>query len=161
MKNLRGANAILTGASRGIGPYIARARSADQLEDTRRQCETMGVRAIAVSADVTSADDLRRLKETAENQIGPIDILVNNAGIEITKSVAALTQEEIDSILRTNLDAPIRLTKMVLPSMLERRRGAIVNVSSMSGKALTPYNAIYSASKHGLNGFTESLEVEL
>ena len=173
MKNLRRANAVLTGASRGIGPYIARAlahaganvvlaaRSAEQLEDTRRACEGLGVRAIAVTADVTSADDLWRLKETAEREFGPIDILVNNAGIEVTKSVADLAQDEIDAILRTNLDAPIRMTKLVLPGMLARRRGAIVNVSSMSGKAATPYNAIYSASKHGLNGFTESLDLEL
>ena len=173
MKNLRGANAILTGASRGIGPYIARvlaaegvnlvlaARSAGQLEDTRRECESRGVRAIVVPTDVTSADDLRRLKETAERELGSIDILVNNAGIEITKSVNDTSQEEVDAILRTNLDAPIRMTKLLLPAMLERRRGAIVNVSSMSGKSATPYNSIYAATKHGLNGFTDSLDMEL
>jgi len=173
MKNLRGTNAVLTGASRGIGPYIARAlaaegvnlvlaaRSAEQLEDTRRECESRGVRAIVVTTDVTSADDLWRLKETADRELGSIDILVNNAGIEITKSVADLSQEEIDAILRTNLDAPIRMTKLVLNGMLARRRGAIVNISSMSGKSATPYNAIYSATKHGLNGFTESLDIEL
>ncbi len=173
MKNLRGANAILTGASRGIGPYIARAlaaegvnlalaaRSVEQLEVTRQQCVSAGVRAITVPADVTSPDDLLRLKEIAERELGPIAILVNNAGIEITKSVADLTQVEVDSILRTNLDAPIRMTKLMLPGMLERHLGAIVNVSSMAGKALTPYNAIYSATKYGLNGFTASLDIEL
>ena len=173
MKNLRGANAVLTGASRGIGPYIARAlaakgvnlvlaaRSAEQLEDIRRECESRGVRAIAVTTDVTSADDLWLLKETAERELGSVDILVNNAGIEITKSVGDLSQEEIDAILRTNLDAPIRMTKLVLKGMLARRRGAIVNISSMAGKSATPYNAIYSATKHGLNGFTESLDMEL
>ena len=63
--------------------------------------------------------------------------------------------------LLTNLAAPIELTRLVLPGMLERRRGAIVNVSSMSGKVATPYNAIYAATKHGLNGFTKSLRLEL
>lgn len=173
MKDLRGMNAIVTGASRGIGPYIARAlaaegvhlalaaRSAEQLEGTRAACEAQGVRAIVVPTDVTSPDDLRALKETAERELGPVDILVNNAGIEVTKSVEHVGQGEVDAILRTNLDAPIRMTKLVLPGMLERRRGSIVNVSSMAGKAATPYNAIYSATKHGLNGFTSSLDAEL
>lgn len=173
MKNLRGMNAIVTGASRGIGPYIARAlaaegvnvalaaRSAEQLEGTRAACESYGVRAIVVPTDVTSPDDLRVLNETAERELGPVDILVNNAGIEVTKSVEHVAQDEVDAILRTNLDAPIRMTKLVLPGMLERRRGSIVNLSSMAGKAATPYNAIYSATKHGLNGFTSSLYAEL
>lgn len=173
MQNLSGANAILTGASRGIGPYIARtlaargvnlvlaARNAEKLEETRRACETMGVRAIAVPTDVTSMDDLHRLVDTAERELGAIDILVNNAGIEITASVNGHTIEQVDDIVRTNLNAPIWLTKLVLPAMLARRRGAIVNVSSLAGKSATPYNAIYSATKHGLNGFTSSLSIEL
>src|ERR1700682_5580795 len=96
MKDLRGASAIVTGASRGIGPYIAKtlaaqgvnvvlaARSADKLEDTRRAREALGVRAIAVATDVTSMDDLRRLVAAAEREFGAVDILVNNAGIETT-----------------------------------------------------------------------------
>ena len=173
MKNLQGTNAILTGASRGLGTYIARtlaergvnlvlaARDAEKLEETRRSCETLGVRAIAVATDVSSMDDLRRLVETAERELGAIDILVNNAGIEITASVNGHSFEQVDAILRTNLSAPIWLTKLVMPGMIARRRGTIVNVSSLAGKSATPYNAIYSASKHGLNGFTASLAIEL
>lgn len=173
MKNLRGMHAVVTGASRGIGPYIAKtlaahgmnltlaARSIERLEETRRACERAGVRAMVIATDVTSMDDLQRLVKTATAEMGVIDILVNNAGVEITKSVNDLTFDEVTSIIRTNLDAPIALTKMVLPGMLERRRGSIVNISSMSGKSVTPYNAIYSATKHGLNGFTESLNIEL
>jgi uncharacterized protein len=173
MKDLNGTTAILTGASRGIGTYIAKtlaargvnlvlaARNADKLEETRRACEAAGVRAIAVATDVTSMDDLRALVAAAEREFGTIDILVNNAGIEITRSVNDLSVEQVDDVIRTNLSAPIWLTKLVLPAMLARRRGAIVNVSSLSGKSATPYNAIYSATKHGLNGFTSSLAIEL
>jgi len=86
---------------------------------------------------------------------------VNNAGVEVTKSVIDHEFEDVDAVLRTNLSAPIWLSKIVLPGMIERRMGAIVNVSSMSGKSITPYNSIYSASKAGVNAFTASLKVEL
>lgn len=173
MKELRGRNAILTGASRGIGVYIAKrmaaeginltlaARDATKLEETRAACAGAGVRVTTVSTDVGSIEDLRELVAAAERENGPTDILVNNAGIEITKSVIDHSFDDVDAILLTNLTAPIRLSKLVLPGMVARRSGAIVNVSSMSGKSLTPYNAIYSTSKSGLNAFTASLKVEL
>ncbi len=173
MKDLRGANAIITGASRGIGPYIAKtlaaqgvnvalaARSAEKLEETRRACEALGVKAIAVATDVTSMDALRSLVATAERDLGAIDILVNNAGIEVKGTVADYTFEQVDGVLLTNLSAPIWLTKLVLPGMLARKRGAIVHVSSMAGKSAAPYNSIYSASKHALNGFSDSANYEL
>lgn len=173
MKDLRGANAIVTGASRGIGPYIAKtlaahgvnvalaARSVDKLEETRRACQSLGVKAIAVATDVTSMDDLRRLVATAEREFGAIDVLVNNAGIETTGTLESLTFEQIDDLLTTNLHAPIWLSKMVLPSMIARKRGAIVHVSSMAGKSGAPYNSTYSTSKFGLNGFSDSLNFEL
>jgi short chain dehydrogenase len=104
-----------TGASRGIGTYIAKtlaahgvslalsARDAAKLEDTQEACETLGARAIAVPTDVTSREDLRRLVETAGRELGPIDILVNNAGIEITKSLQDTPFDEIDAVVRTRL----------------------------------------------------------
>jgi NADP-dependent 3-hydroxy acid dehydrogenase YdfG len=108
VKDIRGSHAIVTGASRGIGTYIAKtlaaqgvsltlaARDAGKLEETRSACEALGVRAISVPTDVTSREDLRKLVETAERELGPIDILVNNAGIEITKSLQDTSFEEID-----------------------------------------------------------------
>ncbi len=173
MKELRGANAIVTGASRGIGPYIARrlaeqgvnvalaARSAEQLEEARGRSQAPGVTALAVPTDVGSLDDLRRLVETAERELGSVDILVNNAGIEITAPLVEHSFRQIDEILRVNLSAPIWLTKLVLPGMLARRRGAVVQVASLAGKAGEPYEAIYSATKAGLIGFNESLNMEL
>ena len=173
MKNTHGATAILTGASRGIGPYIARtlaregvqlalaARDVAKLEQTRAACEALGVRAIVVAVDVTSTEALGRLIDTTTRELGPIDILVNNAGIEIPGSLGELSDAEADFVLETNLRAPIRLTRLVLPDMLARRRGAIVHVSSMAGKSGAPYNAMYSATKFALQGFSESMQFEL
>jgi short-subunit dehydrogenase len=173
MKDLRGKNAIVTGASRGLGVYIARAlaergvnlalvaRSADKLDDTRRMCEASGVRAIAIAADVTSPDDQRRLVAEAEREFGTVDILVNNAGIEVVSRFNDLDAEQIEDIIRTNMTSAIRLTKLVLPSMLSRRSGAIVQVASMAGKSPIPYNTIYATTKAGLVNFAGSLQAEL
>lgn len=173
MKELRGSNAILTGASRGLGTYIAKAlaarganltlaaRSAEKLEETRRACESLGARVVCVPTDVTVREDLQRLVETAERELGPTDILVNNAGIETSATLSDHSFEQIDAEITTNLNAPIWLTRMVLPGMLARGKGAIVNMASIAGKGAAPYGTIYSATKHGLIGFSESLRLEL
>ena len=88
-------------------------------------------------------------------------MLVNNAGLEITRAFVDQSEDDVAAQLETNLIAPIDLTRRVLPSLVARRRGAVVHVSSMSGKSPTPYNSIYAASKFGLNGFTSSIAIEL
>src|SRR5205823_6599664 len=87
--------------------------------------------------------------------------LVNNAGIEIPVRVVEQTDEEVAQQLDTNLIAPIDLTRRVLPQMIARRAGVIVNISSMSGKSPTPFNSIYASTKYAINGFTASLAMEL
>jgi short-subunit dehydrogenase len=173
MKNLRGTNAIITGASRGIGPYIAKtlaregvnlvlsARDAAKLDETRAACAESGVKVVPVSSDVTSLADRSRLIETAERELGSVDILVNNAGVEYPGALSELTVDEINSILETNLWAPVHLSKAVLHGMLDRKRGAIIQVSSMAGKSGAPYNSIYSTTKFGLQGFADSMQFEL
>ncbi|MEX2246912.1 MAG: SDR family NAD(P)-dependent oxidoreductase [Dehalococcoidia bacterium] len=173
MDDLRGKNAILTGASRGLGTYIAKvlaaqgvnlalaARSAESLEEVRAACAAAGVRAIAVATDVTSIDDLRRLVDTAERELGEIDIVINNAGIEVAAPFAENSFDQIDRLLTTNVHAPMWLTKIVLPGMLARKRGVIVNVASMAGKVPNPYITTYCASKAALISFTNALSMEL
>jgi len=173
MQDIRGANAILTGASRGLGVHIAEtlaaqgvdlvlaARSAEGLQATRSRLASSGVRVVTVPCDVTSRDDLRRLVDTARRELGEIDILINNAGIESTALLHQLSLDEIDAILQTNLRAAIWLTRLVLPSMIERRRGAVVQVASMAGKVGIAYESIYSATKFGMVGFTQALRQEL
>lgn len=172
MKDVRGKTAVITGASRGIGPHIARAlaheganlvlaaRDVAKLEETRAACEALGVRAASVATDVTREEDRRRLIATAEQQ-APIDVLVNNAGVEYPGTLTELTFDEVDAILETNLRAPVHLSKLVLPAMLQRRSGAIIHVSSIAGKSGAPYNSIYSTTKFGLQGFVESMQFEL
>lgn len=168
-EELRGKRAVVTGASRGIGVYIARAlaergcdlvlsaRRAESLADIVAACEAKGVRVKAVAADLSRAEDRERLVEEA----GEIDLLVNNAGLELAIDFVRQSRDDIAAQLEVNLRAPLDLSALVLPAMLARKSGVIVNVSSMSGKSPTPYNAVYAASKFGLNGFTASLAIEL
>lgn len=168
MKDLTGRVAILTGASRGLGVAIARrlasegamvviaARDPDGLA---RTAAAMGA-ARSVVCDVTVAADRERLVNEAR-EVGPVAILVNNAGLEVPVSVLDHRPEDVEREVAVNLLAPIHLTKLVLPDLVARREGVVVMVSSMSGKSPTPYNAIYAATKHGLNGFTASLRIEL
>jgi uncharacterized protein len=168
---LDGARVLLTGGSRGIGPFIARAvlargarvtlaaRSGDDLERVR---DSLGTdRVTTVAGDVTSEEDREAMVADAEAAFGPTDVLVNNAGIESILPFTEYTEEDIHATVATNLDAPIQLCRLVVPGMLARRRGHIVNVASLAGKAPTPYNTVYAATKHGLIGFTYSLRAEL
>lgn len=170
---LRGSIGILTGASRGLGVYIAEAltrkgvslalaaRSEAELKETQATVERLGGRAIAVPTDVGKLTDLQALVETTQKELGPVDLLVNNAGVEKYALYQELDPQVIEKTLRVNLWAPEVLTRLVLPGMVERRRGHIVNVASVAGKTAVPYNSIYSSSKHGLVGFSWSLREEV
>ena len=168
---LDGARVLLTGGSRGIGPFIARAllsrgarvtlaaRSADDLEAVRHSIGSD--RVATVAGDVTSEGDREAMVAGAEAAFGPTDVLVNNAGIEAILPFPEYTEDDIHALVATNLDAPIQLCRQVVPGMLGRGRGHIVNVASLAGKAPTPYNTVYAATKHGLIGFTYSMRAEL
>ncbi len=172
MDNLRAATAIVTGASRGIGVYIARAlaaehvnlalaaRSAVELEQVRAEIEGLGVRAIAVECDVAKAADRAELIRRTEAELGAIDILVNNAGIERVARFDQALESDIVDTLATNLEAPMLLTRAIVPGMLARNRGHVVNIASGAGKVGVPYESSYCASKHGLVGFTNALRAE-
>ncbi len=172
MKQLRNRTAILTGASRGLGPYIGRAlaaegvnlvlaaRSAGDLERVAEEMRALGVRAIAVPGDVTVAEDRRKLVEAAVAEFGRIDILVNNAGIEVTAHFERQAAEELAATIDVNLTSALLLTREVIPVMLEKKAGHIVNMASLAGKVPVPFSVPYAASKAGLVGFTESLRGE-
>lgn len=164
---------IVTGASRGIGVVLAEhlarkgvdlalaARSEADLEKTAEKVRVYGIRAITVPTDVTDNADLRTLVDRTTGELGPVDLLVNNAGIERYTRFVAHDPEMIEAILRTNVTAVELLTRFVLPGMVERRRGHIVNISSAAGKTAVPYNTVYSSSKHALVGFSWSLREEM
>lgn len=173
MKELRGANAIVTGASRGLGVLIAHAlakegvnlalaaRSADALEKVRGDAAATGVNVVSIPTDVGDRAGLEALATRAEDELGPTDILVNNAGIEATCRYEEYPPDKITELLEVNLTAPMLLTRIVLPGMLERGRGHIVNVASLAGKGGFPYQAPYAASKAALVMFSHTLRVEL
>ena len=171
--DLKGAVGILTGASRGLGVYIAErlaakgvdlalaARSEDALEETAELVRLHGVKAIAVPTDVTKNRDLQDLVDRASAELGPVELLVNNAGVEQVGRFEKLSAAEIQAIIHTNVYALEILTRFVVPQMIERRRGHIVNMASSAGKAAVPYNTVYSSSKHAVVGFSWSLREEL
>jgi len=170
---LRGSVGILTGASRGLGVYIAEAlarkgvslalaaRSETELKETQTRVERLGGRAISVPTDVGKMKDLRALVDAARSELGPIDLLVNNAGIERYGLYPEYDVDMIEKTLRVNLWAPEILSRLVIPEMVERRNGHIVNVASVAGKTAVPYNVVYSSTKHGLVGFSWSLREEV
>ncbi|MFN0147455.1 MAG: SDR family NAD(P)-dependent oxidoreductase [Dehalococcoidia bacterium] len=173
MRELTGRTAIVTGASRGIGPYICQvlaneglnvvlaARSVSELDQVAASLQTRGSHTLVVSTDVADAHNRRTLVERANARFGKVDILVNNAGIEANGLFARASPAGIEQVLAVNLTAAMLLTREVLPGMLERRLGHIVSIASLAGKAPTPYGAAYAASKSGIIGFSRSLHAEL
>lgn len=161
---IAGARALVTGASRGVGAAVARAlhRAGAELVLVARDRAALERVGAELDADCVNGDLLDAGFATSLiSTVAPVDILVNNAGIERTGSVADQSPDDIEAVLRLNLVVPARLCSEVLPSMLERGRGHIVNMSSLSMAVDTAGWASYSASKAGLSSFSESLAVEL
>ena len=173
MRELRDKVALVTGASRGIGRHIARAladqgthvavtaRSEHPLRDLANALEGAGVRALAVPGDLTDTGARERIVRTVEEQLGPIDVLVNNAAMESEGAFAELEPSLIDDTIATNLTAVLRLTRMLLPSMLERRSGHVVTIASVAGKKAPAYDAVYGATKAAVVEWSAALRSEL
>jgi uncharacterized protein len=163
---LAGSTALLTGASGGLGGAIARAlhgrgarvllngRRADALEELAAE---LGERAEVLSFDLAEPEAALALAERA----GAVDVLVANAALPASGSVEDFTHEEIDRAIDVNLRAPIQLTRALLPGMIERGRGHLLYVSSLSGKVASRRSCIYSATKFGLRGFASGVREDL
>ena len=165
---------LITGASSGIGAAVARlfcqhdwravlaARRADRLEELVREIQAGGGESLSVPTDLAEVDQLQRLVQTALDRFGRIDVLFNNAGFGRLDWLEKLDlQDGIAAQIGVNLTAPIQLTGLVLPHMIARRRGVIINMSSLAGWVGTPTYSVYAASKFGLRGFTEALRREV
>ena len=173
MKQLRGRNALVTGAAGGLGHYIARALAAEgvnlvlsdipaaTVDDLVDELRPRGVTVEWVPADLSETEEIEEFARSVEEALGPLDILVNNAGVEFGKSFLEQSREELEKTTSINLLAVMELTRVVLPGMVKRGRGHVVNIASAAGKIASPYLASYSASKHGVVGFTHSLRAEL
>ena len=174
MKQLAGRVAILTGASRGIGPTIANrlaeqgldlvlvARSADQLQqEAQRLRTTYAIRTLVVPANLAAPSSAADIVQRATHEFGRVDILVNNAGGGAVGPFAGETPDAILDTLRLDFATPVILTRAVLPQMQQRGEGHIVHVSSIISKVDAKYTVSYAAAKAGLTHFSRSLRAEL
>lgn len=164
---------IITGASSGIGREIARvfsregavvvlaARSARALEELAQELRAQSGRVLTVPTDVSHVDQLQRLVHVTLQVFGRIDVLVNNAGQGLALWAHELTPEQIEGLFRVNTLSAINLTRLVLPGMMARRQGMIINVSSVAGKVGVPSDTVYAATKFALNGFGQGLRAEV
>ncbi len=173
MTLIAGKTVLLTGASGGIGTFIARAlakenatviavsRSEDKLQQICNEINTLGGRGISITFDLSQVEKLPELVDKDNQLAGQIDIVINNAAIEKYRPFQNYTLTDIQSILTTNLISGMELTRLTLPSMIARNSGHVVNIASGSGKKGAPYNSIYSASKAGLIMWTDAVRQEL
>jgi 3-oxoacyl-[acyl-carrier protein] reductase len=173
MKTLAGKVALVTGAGRGIGRAIAlllaesgcrvvlAARSRDQLDEVKSAVQGKNGDAYSVPTDLTHDDEIVRLVDSAREKWGGVDILINNAGWGKRAPVARAKIEDWDQTLRLNLRAPMLLAHLLVPHMVSKGEGAVINIGSVSGKSGEANGAAYSASKFGLIGFTQSLYEEV
>lgn len=173
MESLDGKNALITGAGRGIGKALAialakegvnvalLARTSSELQAVADEVENEGVKAVIVTADVADIRSVNTGVDSAIASLGEIEILVNNAGIAAFGGFLDLAPEEWERILKVNLFGPYYVTRAVLPSMIQRKTGDIINISSTAGLRGAAQTSAYSASKFGLMGLSESLMQEV
>ena len=165
---------LITGASSGFGADAARlfakegcivvlaARCMDRLTVLAEQIRAEGGQALAVALDVTKQSQIDDAVQTVLDTFGRIDILFNNAGVGRLDWLETLDPEhDIDVQIDVNLRGVIQVTRAVLPSLLARRSGTIINMSSVAGLVAAPMYSIYAASKYGVRGFTDALRREL
>ena len=162
-------NAILTGASHGIGPYIARAlvardmnllvvaRTEPELARLARELRTRDRNVAVAAIDLASPRAAQQVAAAAAAELGTVDVLVNNAAVELQRRFHTLETDEIEQVIRVDLTTPTTLTRLLLPAMLERGYGRIINISSIAGRVGFPFSEAYAASKDGLIAFSRVL----
>ncbi|NRT11335.1 3-ketoacyl-ACP reductase [Flavobacterium sp. 14A] len=173
MNHLKNKNALITGAGKGIGKAIALAlakegvnvilvaRTADDIEKLATKIRSLRVKALAVTADVSDIESINQAVAKGMEEFGSIDILINNAGIAAFGKFLELEPTEWERIIKVNLMGTYYATRAVLPNMIERQTGDIINISSTAGQRGNALTSAYSASKFAVLGLTESLMQEV
>ncbi len=169
---LAGKVALVTGAAQGIGKAVALllARNGadivvsdinlEKAEETAKEVQTLGRKALAIKVDVAKSDDVDKMVGTILAQFGQVDILVNNAGIARDKLILRMTEEDWDAVLNINLKGTFNCTKAVVRHMSKQRSGKIVNIASVVGEMGNAGQGNYAASKAGVIGFTKTIARE-
>ena len=164
---------VVTGAGRGIGKAIALqfaeegadivlvARTESDLKKVAKEIEGKGRRTLIHSCDVGVEKDVRKMASAVLKTFEKVDILVNNAGVGYYSPIVEMPVEEWDKMMTTNLRGMFLCSKVLLPSMIERRSGQIVNIASLAGKNFFANGAGYCATKFGVIGFSKSLMLEV
>lgn len=174
METLNHKTALITGAGKGLGKAIALAlategvnlalvaRTANDLEQVAEQAKQINpaIKVAYATADVSKIEEVKAACTKIANEIGQIDILINNAGTGKFGKFLDLEVEEWENMIKTNLFGPYYFIRQILPQMLDRKSGDIVNVASTAGLKGSPLTSAYSASKFGLIGMSESLMQE-
>ncbi|HEX5515454.1 MAG TPA: SDR family oxidoreductase [Gammaproteobacteria bacterium] len=172
MRRLDGKIAIVTGASSGIGEatalqlaeegatVVVAARRADRLVSLVERIDSAGGKAEAMSVDMAVGEQIERLAQAVRRKYGRIDILVNNAGVMLLAPALTAQLEEWRRMVEINLLGLLHMSRAVLPIMQEQGGGHIVNLSSLAGRLAMPGGSVYSATKFGVNAFSEALRKE-
>ena len=162
-------NAIITGASHGIGQYIAEAlaargmnlllvaRSEPELARLAKELRSRDRKVAIAAVNLANPQAARQIAAAAAAELGGVDVLVNNAAVELQRRFHTLEADEIETVIRVDLTAPIELTHQLLPGMLDRGYGRIINISSLAGHVGFPHTEAYAASKDGLIAFSRVL----
>ncbi|GGZ48696.1 MULTISPECIES: 3-oxoacyl-[acyl-carrier-protein] reductase [Mesonia] len=174
MKILEGKNAIITGASRGIGRGIAQvfaqhganvaftySSSVEAAEELEQELTNMGVKAKAYKSNAASFEEAQDLIAQVSKDFSSIDILINNAGITKDNLLMRMSEEDFDKVIEVNLKSIFNMTKAVQRTMLKQRHGSIINMSSVVGVKGNAGQSNYAASKAGIIGFSKSMALEL
>ncbi len=173
MTDLKNKNALITGAGKGIGKAIALAlakegvnvilvaRTQEEIDSVAAKVRSLRVKALAITADVADINSVNSAVEKALAEFGNIDILINNAGIAAFGKFLELEPTDWERIIQVNLMGTYYVTRAVLPNMIERQTGDIINISSTAGLSGNALTSAYSASKFAVLGLTESLMQEV
>ncbi|SHG99028.1 3-oxoacyl-[acyl-carrier protein] reductase [Flavobacterium micromati] len=173
MNDLKNKNALITGAGKGIGKAVAialakegvnvilLARTQSDLDEVAQEVKAHGVKALTVIADVADINSVNTAVEKAFSEFKTIDILINNAGIAAFGKFLELEPKDWENIIQVNLMGTYYVTRAILPNMIERKTGDIINISSTAGLNGNALTSAYSASKFAVLGLTDSLMQEV